>query len=102
MGIESQLVMSHRDLLTLRALGFAGRMRDRLRGRRKHESRARHQSNQSLEASTCVHRAQPSMAASLAEGGTAAVYVALSEHGFARCDLGERRQQNDIGARILR
>src|ERR1700722_12298549 len=39
--------------------------------------------------------------ASLAEGGTAGVAKLISEHPFPERDLGERRQQDDLGARIL-
>jgi hypothetical protein len=40
--------------------------------------------------------------ASLAESGATGVAKLISEHPLPERDLGERRQQDDFGARILR
>ena len=95
-GIERELVMSHRGLVTMRALWLDGRVRDRLSGRRKHGRTACHQGNDREESRHAFHFVQPSMAtfkASLAEGGAARRAKLISEHLLPERDLGERRQQ---------
>jgi hypothetical protein len=71
-GIESQLVMSHRGLVTVCALWLDRRGRPCLSSGWKHRRRARHESNDGQESCYAFHCAQHSMAtfdSALAEGG---------------------------------
>ena len=105
MGIERELVMSHRGLVTMRALWLDGPMRGGLSGRRKHGLAARHQNNDREESRHAFHCAEAfdgDAQGFIGRERTAGAAKLLSEHPLPERDLGERRQQDDFGARILR
>ena len=97
-GIERELVMSHRDLVTLPALWLDGRVRDGLRGCWRHGRPACDQSNDRYECCDAFHCVQPSAApfnGSLAEDAARIVHALVSEHEFA-----QRKFQAGAGSRM--
>jgi Polyphosphate kinase 2 (PPK2) len=102
--IEGQLVMSHRRLGTMRALCLNGPMRSGLAGGRQRGRAARHRNydrDESRHAFHCAEAFNGDVQCFVSRERATGVAKRRSEHRLPERDLGERRQENDLGARIL-